>query len=228
MKRTKKQSSDAPIEADELLDAEGKPTEDSPTAAEAENGGPSADAEAPANASEALQARVESLENSLLRAKADYQNLQRRVATERADAVWFASAGIMRSLVSVLDDLERSLDAARGLERKDSLMDGVRLVHTNLIQALRTHGLEPIEALHQPFDPQIHEAMLQQPAADHPPGTVIEEIAKGYRLRGRVIRPTKVIVSKAEEPPAKEEAGEGADVPEPGADPVQRDLDTEA
>jgi len=232
MKRPRKQISESTIEIGERLETERESTEGTPAsqATQAGSAEPQADVAVPreADAAEALQARVDALENSLLRAKADYQNLQRRTATERVDAVWLANADIMRSLVGVLDDLERSLAAARNLEGKDAVIDGVRLVHTNLMQALRMHGLEPIDALHEPFDPQIHEAMLQQPSAVYPPGSVIEEIARGYRLRGRVVRPSKVIVSKAAEPPADGESSGGAEAPKGATDPIERGSDTEA
>ncbi len=151
----------------------------------------------PANAIDALRAKNQELEDAVLRTKADYQNFQRRSAIERADAVRFANADVMRSVVSVIDDLERSLEAAKTSDNLEAVVDGVQLVYDNLQNALRAHGLERIEALHQPFDPNVHEAMLQQPTDDHPAGTVIEEIAPGYRLRDRVLRPSKVIVSKA-------------------------------
>ncbi|MCH7991191.1 MAG: nucleotide exchange factor GrpE, partial [Gemmatimonadetes bacterium] len=72
------------------------------------------------------------------------------------------------------------------------------------MKALREHGLETIETGSEPFDPSVHEAMMQQPSADHPVGTVLEEFAKGYRLRDRVLRPSKVIVSQA----VKDEKGD--------------------
>lgn len=145
---------------------------------------------------EDLQAKIESLEESLLRAKADFQNFQRRSAVERSEAIQYANAELMRSLLEVLDDFERSLAAVESSDSIASVVDGVRLVYENLVKALRQHGLETIEALHQPFDPHLHQAVMQQPSEDHPTGTVLQETAKGYRLWDRVIRPTKVIVSK--------------------------------
>lgn len=143
--------------------------------------------------------RVQSLEEKLLRAKADFQNLQKRSANERNESVRYANAELMRSLLGVLDDFERSLSAANKVEPADSVIEGVQLVYENLRKALREHGLEPIVALHEPFDPAFHQALMQKPSAEYPPGTVLEEVAKGYRLRDRVIRPAKVIVSKAAE-----------------------------
>ena len=148
---------------------------------------------------EQLQARVASLEDGLLRAKADCQNLQRRTTIERSEAIRYANTELIKSLLPVLDDFERALAATQDGDNLTAVVDGVRLVHENLIKALCDHGLSSIEALHQPFDPTVHEAMMQQPSADHPDQTVIEEVAKGYRLLDRVIRPVKVVVSKAVE-----------------------------
>ncbi|MFH1110519.1 MAG: nucleotide exchange factor GrpE [Planctomycetota bacterium] len=147
-----------------------------------------------------LQAKVAKLEDSLLRAKADFQNLQRRSAAERLDALRYANAELMKSLVKVVDDFERSLAAASKPDNLPAVVEGVRLVYENLTKALSDHGLETIEALHRPFDPNVHEALLHQPSDRHSPGTVIQQIAKGYRLCDRVVRPAKVIVAKAMEP----------------------------
>jgi len=156
----------------------------------------------------ALEARVATLEDNLLRAKADYQNLLRRSAQERADAVRYANVELMRSLLVVADDFERALDATRNTENGAAIADGIRLVYDNFTKALRDHGLEAIDALHQPFDPNVHQALLQQPTDEHPPGTVVEEIARGYRLQDRVVRASKVVVAKAVEaaPESTEEA----------------------
>lgn len=151
----------------------------------------------PADSVETLQARVETLENSVLRAKADYQNLQRRGTIERSEAIRFANADLMRSLVALIDDFERSLAASDQEDNIGVVKDGIRMMYENLMKSLREHGLETIEAVDQPFDPKIHEAMMQQPSAEKAPGTVLSEVAKGYRLRDRVIRPAKVVVSRA-------------------------------
>ena len=209
--------------------AEESPEKDKGEAAGAAPGGQTvakrpAEAEAPAATpqSEALvaelQARIEKLEDSLYRAKADFQNFQRRSGIERAEAVRFANAEIMKSLLPVLDDFERALAAAEASDNLEAIVAGVRLVYNNLAKSLREHGLETIDALHKPFDPNVHEALLQQPTADYPPGTVIEQSARGYQLRDRVLRAAKVVVAKAadaEPPPdggggvADESGGEG-------------------
>jgi len=154
---------------------------------------------APVESVEALRAKIESLEDSLLRAKADYKNFQRRSAMQCAETARYANAELIRSLLGVIDDFERSLASAQSCDNLQAVMDGVRLVHENFMKVLEAQGLEGIEALGRPFDPNIHQALMQQPSADAPPGTVLEEIAKGYRLGDRVLRPAKVIVSQAPE-----------------------------
>ncbi|MHC4697210.1 MAG: nucleotide exchange factor GrpE [Planctomycetota bacterium] len=211
------------VEANELLDtAEAEPTEDAQADEQtAETAEPEAGADAEQSVEEVvdpveeLQNKVASLEDSLLRAKADYQNLQRRSAQEHGQAIRFANAELMRSLLGVLDDFERSLEAAQGADTAASVVDGVRLVYDNLMKALRARGLESIEAVDKPFDPHVHEAMMQQPSADHPPGTVLAEVAKGYLLGERVLRPAKVIVSKDVETGQGEERDQAGKAEEP-------------
>jgi len=143
-----------------------------------------------------LRSKVASLEDSLLRAKADYQNAQRRSATERAEAIGLANAALMQSLLPIVDDLERSIAAAQASgPAGSSMIDGIRLVYENLMKALKDQGLESIPAVRERFDPKVHEALMQQPSTEAPSGTVLAELSKGYRLRGRVLRPARVSVS---------------------------------
>jgi len=152
-------------------------------------------AEQPGVASTAeLQAKISALEDALLRVKADYQNLQRRSTTERIEAVRYANAELMRSLLNALDDLDRAL-AVSGDATLDATVAGVRLVYENLQKALADNGLEVIESKGEVFDPAIHQALMRQPTDGHPPGTVIEQVARGYRLRDRVLRPARVVVA---------------------------------
>jgi molecular chaperone GrpE len=148
---------------------------------------------------EELQAKVDKLEDSLLRAKADYQNLVRRSAADHSMAIRYANAELLKGLLSVIDDFERSLAAARESHNLQAVVEGVQLVYDNLLKALRAQGLERIVALHEPFDPNFHEALMQQPSENFPSDTVLEEVAKGYRLHDRVLRPTKVVVAKTPE-----------------------------
>lgn len=150
-------------------------------------------------AEESLQQKAERLEDALLRSKADFQNFQRRSTIEKSEAIQYANVELMKSLLPVMDDFERSFQSAESAESSDADTQGFRMIYENFMNALSRFGLQPIDALHQTFDPAIHEALLQQPCDEHPPGTVIEEVARGYRLRNRVVRPARVIVSKAVE-----------------------------
>lgn len=163
-----------------------------------------------------LHQKMEKLSDSLLRAKADYQNLQRRGAVERADAIRYANAELMKSLLGVIDDFERSVTAMETSDNVTAVADGIRLVQENFLKALRVQGLEAIDALHQPFDPSIHEALMEKPSDEHPVGTVMEQISTGYRLRDRVLRPARVVVSKATEaaPAATSDAPECESAPQ--------------
>ena len=144
-----------------------------------------------------LKNRVGSLEEALLRGKADFANLQRRSANEKAEAIRFANAELLRSILHVLDDFDRTIEAADKADDAKVVVVGVRLVHANLWKSLGQFGLESIEATGRMFDPSIHEALLQQPAAEHPPGTVLTQVSRGYRLHDRVLRPARVIVAGA-------------------------------
>jgi molecular chaperone GrpE len=174
-------------------DAEGVASSDSEATAQA-------DAPTP----EDLAAKVAQLEDRLLRARADYQNLQRRSEQDRQDAIRYGNAELLRNLLPVLDDFDRSLGAAQEVQDVASLVQGVELMRDNFFKTLTQHGLEPIEAEGQAFDPRSHEALLQRPAADREAGTVLEVITKGYKLRDRLLRAAQVIVAQA--PP--EQAGE--------------------
>ena len=177
------------------------PAANGDTAAGAAPTGPHAGgaADAPEAAAE-LKAKVAQLEDALLRAKADFQNLQRRSTNERMEAVRFANTELIRSLLGVLDDLERCLAAAGSPDSHKTVVDGLKLVHANLVKALSGFGLETIPAVRERFDPTIHEALMQQPTAEAEPGVVIKEVAKGYRLKERVLRPARVVVSAAPAP----------------------------
>ncbi len=146
-----------------------------------------------------LQEKVASLEDAILRGKAEAQNLQRRGLQQRHDAIRYANADLMKSMLSVVDDFQRSLEAAEKTDDLDSVVSGIKLVYENFMKAMTESGLEPIAAVNRPFDPHVHEAMLQQPSDMHEPGMVLEEITKGFKLHDRTLRPSRVIVSKAVE-----------------------------
>ena len=147
-----------------------------------------------------------------LRAKAELVNYQRRAEKDRAEGLKYANASFIRALLPVIDDLERVMaSGAAHPENAQAILDGGRLTLENFLKILRDFRVEVIKADGEPFDPEVHEAMMEQPSPDHPTRTVLQEVAKGYRLFDRVLRPAKVIVSKAVESAVDEteEAGAG-------------------
>lgn len=152
----------------------------------------------PAQAIEALQTEASQLRAQLQRAMADYQNLQRRSREERLEVGRFALGDAIRSLLPVLDDLERAVDAAEREAETGSWLEGIRLVVQKFRGTLEQHGVEEIHALGQPFDPNQHEAVG---AAAGPDGQVIHVLQRGYTLRERVIRPAMVMVGNGEDAP---------------------------
>ena len=149
---------------------------------------------------QALQAERDELVARLQRVTADYQNAQKRMQRDLAQAREYANEDLMKALLGVLDDMERALEAGRaGHPEDDPLVTGMQLVHEKALTTLGKFGLTRIDAVGQPFDPQWHTALMQQPTADHPPQTVATEVQKGYRFKGRTLRPSGVVVAAAVE-----------------------------
>ena len=168
---------------------------------------------APQETTGAVQAERDDLLARLQRVSADYLNYQKRVQRDIAQAHQFANEELIKALLSVLDDMERALAAARENHADDDpLLSGMQLVHDKALETLGGFGLRAIEAVGRPFDPDRHSAMMQEPSRQHPPMTVLRELQRGYALRGRTIRPSAVVVSKApdevENAEDEQEAGE--------------------
>ena len=151
---------------------------------------------------ESLQEEKDELFGKLQRVSADYANFQKRSAKQIADTLSYEKEKIIKTLLPALDNFEHTLQNARSAENTDVLVKGVRIIYDQMLDILKSHGIEHIEALGEKFDPALHEAMMQRAEPDKKENTVLEEFQKGYKLNGRVIRPTKVIVNAAlvEEP----------------------------
>jgi molecular chaperone GrpE len=137
--------------------------------------------------------RARAREDELLRAVAELTNVNRRRKQDMDQIALFAQESLVRNLLPVLDDVDRALGASKSREG-DAFRSGLQLIRDRLWQILEKEGLEPIEAMGAPFDPELHEAVATRPGEDHPPGTVIEVLLPGYRFRGRVLRHAKVVV----------------------------------
>ncbi len=147
--------------------------------------------------------RLSETHDRLLRLAADFENFKKRAARERDETRKYGIENVLRDFLSVADGMRRALEHAAS--DPAALLEGVRLVQKQLNDALTKNGVRSFDSLGQPFDPARHEALMQQ-ESDEPPNTVINEIARGYTLHDRLVRPAVVVVSKAraeEEPQAK-------------------------
>jgi molecular chaperone GrpE len=142
----------------------------------------------------ALEEECASLKDQLLRSRAEFENFRKRTAREVERIRKTAAESLIHELLAVLDNLELALRNAE--DPKDPMVQGVRLVHRQFMESLARNGLEPIEAVGQRFDPNVHEAVAQAPSDDVEPDHVIEEFQRGYRLGGQILRPSKVLVSR--------------------------------
>ncbi len=131
-----------------------------------------------------------------LRALADADTYRRRVMKERDEDRRFAPLAIVKDLLPNFDNLRRAVDAAKTAHSMEDLSKGVDMVLKQVDDVLARHGAAPIVSVGQTFDPNLHEAVAQVPSPDHPPMTVLQEFERGYMLHDRVIRPSKVLVSK--------------------------------
>ena len=149
---------------------------------------------------DALQAELETAKQDVLYAKAETQNVRRRMEKDIADARAYAATGFARDILSVSDNLSRALDAIPQELREDekwkSLVSGIEATARELDKVFGLHGISRIAALGLPLDPNQHQAMLEIPAADAEAGTVLQELAPGYMIRDRLLRPAMVAVAK--------------------------------
>ncbi len=140
-------------------------------------------------------AEVDEYRAHLQRLQAEFDNYRKRVLREQTTAVEMASEPVMRRLLEVLDDFELALLHSGEDVDQDRLLKGVELVYAKLLDALRAEGLERIEAEGKPFDPTMHEALMQTGEGEGEPH-VVEVFRPGYALRGRVLRPAGVRVER--------------------------------
>ena len=180
--------------------AEDEPTTDS-DATGAEAGGPLT-AELVASRAELkrLQTALAEAQDAALRRQADFENYRKRVERERTETYNRVVAEVAHKLLPVMDNLTRALDAERSVESSESaefrhFLHGVQLISKQLSELLESFGVQPIAAVGERFDPHIHEAVVTEPSDKHEPDTVVEELARGYRIGDRLLRPAMVKVA---------------------------------
>ena len=152
----------------------------------------------------ALLEEKASLQDRLLRALAEAENTRRQAARTAEEARRFAIADFARELLIVIDNLQRTIDAADGqgpsARENATLIEGVQATLRVLLQTLERFGVRRIEALGQRFDPNLHEAVMEVDDPTQPPGTVTQVVEDGYTIHGRLLRPARVVVSKRRVP----------------------------
>lgn len=155
---------------------------------------------------EALKAEAAQAKERYLLAVADFDNYRKRVDKEKEDLICFANERLIQEILPILDNLERALSMELSKAGTESILEGVRMVSSQLHSVLGACGLKPVEAVGGPFDPRYHEAVGVLPSAEHDEGTVISELQRGYSLKGKVLRPSMVHVAGQ---PSRDEKGEG-------------------
>jgi len=146
---------------------------------------------------EQLRAERDRLHDRMLRAHAELENYRKRAQREMVDERKYANLPVLRDLLPVLDNVRRAIDSANQAPDSAALLEGIELVAQQLEGVLARHHCVPIDAMHEPFDPHRHEAILQRPSGEHPPNTVLMVAQTGFQLHDRVVRPSQVIVSAA-------------------------------
>jgi molecular chaperone GrpE len=147
-----------------------------------------------------LEAALADVNDRLLRALAEQENIRRRAEREREDAVRFAASGLAGDLLPTADNLRRAVETVPGEivadERVWQLLSGIAATERALLEALEKHAIRRIDPLGEPFDPNRHHAVFEAPDAERPAGTIIEVLQPGYLHHDRVLRPAMVGVSK--------------------------------
>ena len=162
----------------------------------------------PTNAVETgdLQAKVDQLESQVADYKlliADFENARRRQLQDAERQRKYAQEPLARDLLTGIDNLDRAVDAALKTGDSTELVKGVKATLALFLDILKRHGVQRVEAtVGSPFDPTVHEAVMQHPTNDHPPGSIVQVAQQGFMLHDRLLRPAHVIV--ATEPPAGE------------------------
>ncbi len=178
--------------------AEANPAEaaEEPAAEAADESAKEAAEEAVEQDAEALAGQLAELNQRFLRVAADFENYKRRTALEKDDLLKYSNAKLIGELLPVLDTFQLALKNSGNGPEVQNVVKGMEMIYRQMLQVLEQAGMSKIEAVGQPFDPKLHEAVMQVEDDSVPEDTVVEELRAGYMLKERVIRPSMVKVSK--------------------------------
>jgi molecular chaperone GrpE len=176
----------------------GKPTQNQ-RGAETKREGPAADVQTTSSnqdEDERLQADLDRFRDLALRSQADFENYKKRASREKEEAIKYANSALLDRLIPIVDNFELGLEAARGDGEGSPVFSGMSMVLKQLMDFLTEHGVQPIKATGQRFDPNLHEAIAHEPSDKVPEGVVIRQTRRGYRMKDRLLRPSSVVVSR--------------------------------
>src|ERR1700736_3733467 len=142
-----------------------------------------------------MQADLDRFRDLAARSQADFENYKKRCAREKEEGIKYANTVLLEKLVPIVDNFELGLEAARGEGGKSPIYSGMSLVLKQLNDFLADNGLQPIEAVGQKFDPNLHEAIAHEPSNEVPEEHVVRQTRRGYRFKDRLLRPSSVVVS---------------------------------
>ncbi|RMG66398.1 MAG: nucleotide exchange factor GrpE [Calditrichaeota bacterium] len=141
--------------------------------------------------------KIQELEEQSLRIRAEFSNFKRRVEKERLELADYIKGEFIKKLLPVLDDFKMMLEKAQAGQNEQSVLEGARMIFEKLQQILQREGLEKIESLGEPFDPNLHEALMTQPTEDEAMHErVVQVFQEGYKIKDRLLRPSRVVVGK--------------------------------
>lgn len=197
-KQSGQQDGPVPLETVDMDDA----LEDAPQDVPGEDG--PADADDAEARVQALEQEKSELSDRLLRTMAEFDNYRKRVAREKEGLVKYGIERVAAEILPVVDNFERALEQSRQSADVGPVVEGLEMILKQLLGALEKFEITPFNSIGEQFDPGVHEAMAQQEHPDHDDNTVIEQFQKGYMLGGKLLRPARVVVSRAPAPPGED------------------------
>lgn len=150
---------------------------------------------APSDDVKTLQSQLADAKKKHLMAVAELDNFRKRTRAATEEQLRYANLPLISELLDAVDNLQRAIEAAEQNSENSSLLEGVKMVANQLSQILEKYGCRKIEAVGQPFDPNLHQALQMHPSSDVPPNTVTQELRPGFKMHDRVIRPSQVFVA---------------------------------
>lgn len=147
------------------------------------------------SAEASLTQQLEKSKQEYLYLAADFENFRKNAIKERSDLVKYGNERLLRELLEVVDNFERALKSDSSSDSQESFKSGIELIHQELMQLLHKFGVQEVEALGQPFDPNLHEALSSEPTNATPPGHVTQVFKRAYKLNDRLLRPAQVVVA---------------------------------